>query len=192
MKLVLLPLLFCGIVAQGQLNTDEPLLARTSMNNTIQQQAIPVAAPEGKIKIAKTNRWRLDKNKIITGALLFTSGAAKGFNEGLQYKYRGFENIFPKANDQWFYPTFSYLNKYKDNDPGKGAKFPLSTSVLVMFTDQYHLNNFIQRTALTSALVIKIGEGKKSLKHYLLDIVYYTICYQVGFHTMYYPISIRE
>lgn len=29
-----------------------------------------------------------------------------------------------------------------------------------MFTDQYHLNNFIQRAAITAALVIKIGEGK--------------------------------
>ncbi|MEO7983124.1 MAG: hypothetical protein ABI688_03475 [Bacteroidota bacterium] len=64
--------------------------------------------------------------------------------------------------------------------------------MLVMFTDQYHLNNFIQRTALTAALVIKIGEGKRSLKHYLFDLAYYTACYQLGFHSIYAPISMRN
>ena len=134
----------------------------------------------------------MDKNKILTGGLTFIAGFAKGFNEALQYKYNGFEEIFPYAKDQWFYPTFSFKNKYKDHDPEKGARFPGSTSVFVMFTDQYHLNNFIQKTALTAALVLKIGEKKKPFKHYLLDVIYYTACYQVGFHSVYQPISARN
>ena len=35
-------------------------------------------------------------------------------------------------------------------------KYFLSTSVFVMFTDQYHLNNFIQKTA------INVGVGNKN------------------------------
>jgi len=137
-------------------------------------------------------KWKMSGNKYWTGALMFVAGAAKGFNEGLQYQYNGFASFFPNANKQWFYPGHSFRNKYKDGDPAKGPKFPFSTSLLVMTTDQYHLNNFIQRAAITGALVIKIGEGKRPLKHYLLDVLYYTACYQAGFHSIYAPIRARN
>jgi hypothetical protein len=61
-----------------------------------------------------------------------------------------------------------------------------------MFTDQYHLNNFIQKSALTAALVIKIGDGKKPLKHYVLDVLYYSACYLAGFNAVYQPISLKN
>lgn len=137
-------------------------------------------------------KWRLTKNKAWTGGLVFLAGSAKGFNETLQFNYRIFEKTFPGANDQWFDPKKSWRNKYEDGLPDNGPKFFLSTSVLVMFTDQYHLNNFLQRSALMSALVIKIGEGKKPFKHYLLDLVYYTACYQAGFSALYYPFTSRN
>jgi len=56
-----------------------------------------------------------------------------------------------------------------------------------MFTDQYHLNNFINKMAWASALVIKISDGKKPFKHYLLDLLFYTACHQAGFALTYYP-----
>lgn len=141
---------------------------------------------------AKKNKWRIDKNKLLTGGLVVVSGSAKGFNETLQFNYPIFQKTFPKANKQWFDPRVSWRNKYEGGNPDNGAKHFLSTSALVMFTDQYHLNNFIQRTALMSALVIKIGEGKKPVKHYILDMVYYTACYQLGFASTYYPFSSRN
>lgn len=192
MKLVILPVLLFSIHSFGQINNIDIVQDKPLSNSIFQQTPLPATTVLKDVKIDKSKRWKLDGNKRLTGALLFTAGLAKGFNEALQYQYKGFEAIFPKAKDQWFYPTFSYNNKYKDNDPEKGPKFPLSTSALVMFTDQYHLNNFIQRSALTAALVIKIGEGKKPLKHYLLDVLYYTVCYQFGFHSIYLPISARN
>jgi hypothetical protein len=190
MRYILLPALLFSLLSQGQVYMDD--LAPERSASFIQNQPVPATGIQPKVKIGKKDRWRIDGNKLLTGGLVFTSGAAKGFNEGLQFNYRGFEDIFPKANDQWFYPTLSFRNKYKDGDPAKGAKFPLSTSVFVMFTDQYHLNNFIQRASLTAALVIKIGEGKKPFRHYLFDALYYTACYQVGFHSIYYPIKSRN
>ena len=192
MRLIIIRALLSGFASFGQINSDDIIQLKLTSAAVIQNQPAPTAAISGKIKVNRSERWKIDKNKILTGGLLFTAGAAKGFNEALQYKYNGFEDIFPKANDQWFYPTFSYKNKYKDGDPAKGPRFPLSTSVLVMFTDQYHLNNFIQKTAMTAALVIKIGEGKKPFRHYLFDVLYYTACYQLGFHTIYQPISMRN
>ena len=176
----------------GQISTDDIIREKADLNYTVQNKPLPKVVISDDIKIDKTKRWRLDGNKILTGGLLFTAGAAKGFNEGLQFNWNGFHSIFPKANPQWFWPSYSFKNKYKDGDPEKGPKFPFSTSALVMLTDQYHLNNFIQRAAITAALVIKIGEGKKPFRHYLFDALYYTACYQAGFHAIYYPISKRN
>lgn len=134
-------------------------------------------------------RWKMDHNKWVTGILLFTAGAAKGFNEILHFHYKGFGKLFPHANANWFYPPFSYKNKYKDGDRSKGPAFPFSTSLLVMFTDQYHLNNFIQRSCITAALVIKIGDRKKPFRYYLYDMLYYTACYQLGFNGVYQPMK---
>ena len=142
-------------------------------------------------KIVEKPKWRIDKNKILTGSLVLVAGSAKGFNETLHFNYKVFQNTFPGANENWFNPQVSWRNKYKNGDPENGSKFFLSTSVFVMFTDQYHLNNFINRVALMSALVVKIGEGKKPLKHYLFDLLFYTVCHQAGFLTTYYPFTAR-
>ena len=142
---------------------------------------------QAQVKPTKTSRWHMDSNKWITGGLVFTAGASKGFNETLMFHWKGFRQHFPNANPQWFNPDESWRNKYKNGDPEAGARYPLSTSVLIMFTDQYHLNNFINKTAWISAFVIKIGEGKRPLTHYLLDLAYYTFCHQAGFALTYYP-----
>ena len=187
MKLLIIPVFLIGISAKAQFH-QTAFVAPVTNNQSFVQSDLPVE----KIKISTPMRWKFDRNKFLTGSLMFISGLAKGFNEALQYKYNGFEDIFPHADDQWFYPTFSYTNKYKNHDPEQGARFPLSTSVLVMFTDQYHLNNFIQKTALTAAIVLKIGNGKKPFKQYLMDVIYYTACYQMGFHAVYQPIAARN
>lgn len=143
------------------------------------QQALP-----------KPEKWRIDKNKLITGGLIFTAGAAKGFNETLLFHFTDFQVRFPKVNAQWFDPKISWANKYKNGDSRAGARFPLSTSVLVMFTDQYHLNNFIWKLGWTSALVIKLtGYKKQPFKYYIYDLLYYTICHQAGFFLTYLPFS---
>ena len=143
-------------------------------------------------KIAEKPKWRIDKNKILTGSLVLVAGSAKGFNETLQFNYKIFEKTFPGANKQWFDPKVSWRNKYEGGNPDNGPKSFLSTSVFVMFTDQYHLNNFIQKTAIMTALVIKIGEGKKPFRHYVYDLLWYTACYQAGFAATYYPFTSRN
>lgn len=150
--------------------------------------SVSVQAQQAKEK----KKWKIDGNKILTGGLVLVAGSAKGFNETLQFNYKIFEKTFPGANKQWFDPKVSWRNKYEGGDPDNGPKYFLSTSVLVMFTDQYHMNNFIFKTALMSALVIKLGEGKKPLKHYLYDLLFYTACYQAGFAATYYPFTSRD
>jgi hypothetical protein len=144
-----------------------------------------------KIKLPTDNRWRFNSNKLWTGGLVMLAGAAKGFNETLEFNWHGFAAVFPKANPNWFWPQKSYLNKYKNRDQTQGPKFPGSTSLLVFTTDQYHLNNFVQKASMTAAIVIKIGEGKRPFKQYVFDALYYTACYQVGFGGVYYYFKSR-
>lgn len=187
MRILLLPALLFAMLTSAQMY---PGYETSFMADTQSNKVVAPVSP--KVKADKNMRWRLDRNKLWTGSLVFVAGAAKGFNESLQFNYHGFEKIFPQANDQWFYPTLSFRNKYKDGDPAKGPRFPGATSVFVMFTDQYHLNNFIQRAAITGAIVVKIGEGKRPFRHYLFDAIYYTACYQAGFHAIYSPIRARN
>ena len=190
MKLLFVPVMIAlAISANAQFTTRDSVvqnpvpLSMAHVNTDKKEKGHVQLGPE---------KWRINKNHVITGALMFLAGAAKGFNESLQFNYKGFSNIFPKANKFWFDPVFSFKNKYKDHDPTKGAAFPMSTSVLVMFTDQFHLNNFIQRASMTAALVIKIGDGRKPFKHYLFDALFYTAAYQAGFGSIYYPIKARN
>ncbi len=181
-------LLFCITTGHCQFaaNSNRLHLAQDSFYNKTKPGVIDFSDVTGKIKIEKPDHWRLNGNKLVTGGLLVISGAAKGLNETLEFNWRGFYAVFPKANPKWFWPQQSFKNKYKDGDPARGAKFPLSTSLLVMTTDQYHLDNFIHKATIISAIVIKIGEGKKSFRHYVFDALYYSACYQLGFGGVYY------
>jgi hypothetical protein len=183
MKQTFIILMLCSVcIAQAQTNTELPLVASSFSIN-----AAPVS-PIKEIRLSDS-KWRLNRNHIATGSLVFLAGIAKGFNETLQFHWKEFHRQFPNANPQWYSPSVSWTNKYKNGDPNAGPKYFMSTSLLIMFTDQYHLNNFINRMAWGSALVIKIGEGKKPFKQYLFDFLYYAACHQAGFALSYYPFS---
>lgn len=148
-------------------------------------QNIPDSVPVQKME----QKWRINKNKILTGSLIFLAGASKGFNETLTFHFKTFHQKFPNANPQWFNPSISWRNKYRNGDRSQGNRFFLSNTVLVMTTDQYHLNNFINRASWIAAIVLKIGEPKKSFKYYMKDLLYYTVCNQLGFYLTYYPFA---
>lgn len=186
--LICLFMLTKAITGLTQINLSKPVYQLEIGPGKIHES--PHFRPE--IKLGKPHKWKLTRNYFFSGGLLYLAGAAKGFNETLMFNWNGFHSVFPKANPQWFWPTYSFKNKYKNGDPANGPKFPLSTSLLVMTTDQYHLNNFIQKTAIISAIIIKIGEKRKPLRHYVFDLLYYSACYQAGFASVYYPFKFRN
>ncbi len=175
-------LLFC-IVATAQLSVPQE-------NFMFSSGSIAAATIETEPAVKLTpKKWKMTGNRYVTGGLLFLAGASKGFNETLQFHPGFFFRKYPKASRQWFDPKISWQNKYKNGDRLQGPRFPLSTTLLVGFTDQYHLNTMINRVAWTSAIIIKLGEGKKPLKHYIFDAIYYSACHQAGFALMYYPFT---
>jgi hypothetical protein len=188
MKLLFLYALFLtSFLARAQYLVDDPETTGTAVF-IMKSETDNLLAAGQNIKLSP-EKWKMNGNRWLTGGLVFLAGASKGFNETLQFHWKAFRHSFPDANPDWFNPAVSWRNKYKNGNPDAGPRFPLSTSLLVAFTDQYHLNTFINRAAWTSVAVIKIGEGKKPLKHYLLDLLYYTVCHQAGFALTYYPFS---
>ena len=77
------------------------------------------------------------------GFTIFAGGAARGYNQVINYRYDAFERIHPNANDQWWWPGISYLNKYKNRDPAQGPAYWGSTTILVAPTDAHHATNSI-------------------------------------------------
>jgi len=121
--------LFASIAGHCQFfeASNNQLNETTNITAAIIHDSAAANSNKEKIKLKNDGRWRLDKNKLWTGGLVMLSGMAKGFNETLEFNWHGFAAVFPKANPQWFWPQKSFKNKYKDGDPEKGAKFPLST-----------------------------------------------------------------
>ncbi len=176
-------LIISGVKADCQI-TEQAL----SFTNGIPRDINSTIIQKEEIRVSN-ERWKIDRSRILSGGLVFLAGLSKGFNETLQFHWKLFYKKFPHANAQWFNPAISWRNKYKNGDSRQGPKSFLSTSVFVGFTDQYHLNNMINRLSWTSALVIHIGRGKRPLKQYLFDVLYYSACNYTGFATAYYPFS---
>ena len=125
-------------------------------------------------------------NYVVTGSLVFLSGAADGVNQALMYQYGGFKKVFPHANDHFWKPSVSGANKYKNGDPRQGAAFPGSRTWLVFVTDGYHLTRFADHFFMSGALAFKItGYEKKKWYLHLLEAIGYWAINRVGFCATY-------
>jgi hypothetical protein len=76
---------------------------------------------------------------IYVGFLLFLfAGICEAIMDKLQFHYDS--TIFKDYGNQLFWnPAISWKNKYKDGDPTNGEKFFLSKTLLVGFTDAWHM-----------------------------------------------------
>lgn len=89
----------------------------------------------------------------IAVLLAFSAGGAKGVSDTLQFHYSS--SVFVEKDANYWNPSISWKNKYTDWDNGdKSAKFPLSTSVLVAFTDGWHLSQLIEHLAWCLCAVV--------------------------------------
>ena len=140
-------------------------------------------APEDGLKKLRKKRIA---NYAITGTLTLLSGASDGLNQALMYQYKGFKKVFPHANDQFWKPSKSGANKYKNGDPKQGPRFPGSKTWLVFVTDGYHLTRFADHFFMTGAVVFKItGYEKKKWYVYLLEAASYWLVNRAGFCLVY-------
>ena len=125
-------------------------------------------------------------NYAITGTMVLLSGASDGINQALMYQYAGFKRSFPNACDQFWKPSMSGANKYRNGDPKQGAKFPGSRTWLVFVTDGYHLSRFSDHLFMAGALAVKVSaHEKKKWYMYVLEAAGYWVVNRVGFSLAY-------
>jgi hypothetical protein len=80
------------------------------------------------------------KDYLVIGSSSFVSGMLDGTIESISYHYdNGFKKRFSKVNDQFWNPSISWTNKYKNNNPSLGPKFMGSADIFVCTTDAYHM-----------------------------------------------------
>lgn len=130
----------------------------------------------------KKLRKKRTTNYIVTGSLFMMAGAADGVNQALQFQYPGFKKVFPNANDQFWKPSLSGANKYKNGDPSQGARYPGSRTWLVFTTDGYHLTRFADHLFMSGAVAFKIvGNEKKRWYVYVAEAAGYWLVNRAGF-----------
>jgi hypothetical protein len=96
---------------------------------------------------------KIERSAIIIVILLFMSGAFfNSIMDVLQFRYE--KSIFKNnVNQQFFNPKISWRNKWKDGDPEKGEAYPGSSTVFVLFTDAWHLAQFLMFTCFEVAVI---------------------------------------
>jgi hypothetical protein len=139
------------------------------------------------------------KEYLLTGSSMFVSGMLDGTIESISYHYdNGFKVHFSEINNQFWDPSLSWANKYKDGNSTLGAKFPGSTTVFVCTTDGYHMLRAMKRTVdgLTLAYYInntckvtntcpEFKAGKKKWKNVVTDFLVLTAIRSIGFTLTY-------
>ena len=90
-----------------------------------------------------------------------------------------------KGNPDYWIKSLSSNRKWKNGNKSQGERFWLSSTVLVMFTDAWHLAGFIyNRTNRLAGIAIGILSAMYSW-YYLLGIPVSAIIYQTTFHIFY-------
>ncbi|MEL6718631.1 MAG: hypothetical protein AAFO82_16515 [Bacteroidota bacterium] len=110
------------------------------------------------------------------------SGASNGTMDKLQFHYgKSIFSQLPKEKQIFFNPQESWKLKYKDvAAKDYSPRFPLSTTLLVCFTDAWHLLKLLCESTLFLALLIAVSmKGKIAWWWILVAYVFYKLSFYV-------------
>lgn len=141
--------------------------------------------PSQSMVFKTAKKWNY-KRSLIGCGVAFIGGVANGYHETILNHYPQFKRVHPNANDEFWNPQISWLNKYEDFDKyGKREAYFGSTTFLAWTTDAYHLSSVISNTSIVGATcIITIGEKRKWWE-YGIDIVAMSLARSSGFHLIY-------
>ncbi len=119
---------------------------------------------------------------ILTVLFFLIAGAAYAIKTAVLFRYQDtpFKNFSPK----WWNPDISHLNKWKNGDPSQGEKFPLSSTVLVGFTDAFHFFQSLTVTFVAAAAITEMMGEVLSLKWIMFVLLLkaaFTIPFELGY-----------
>lgn len=171
-------------VIEYNLDTFETVSRHNLFYDKINKEFIDENGDYWILKKKENFSWNYKKT-LIGCSIAFIGGISSGYHETTLNHYPKFKAVHPYANNKYFNPAESWVNKYKNGDPMQGEAFFLSTTALVPFTDFYHLTNTIDRLGLLGSTVyVTIGEKRKWWE-YGIDIVATYLFRLVGFHLIY-------
>jgi hypothetical protein len=114
------------------------------------------------------------KNTYTLSAILCLFMLAAFFNslmDVLQFRYS--KSIFAQhgMNQEFFDPDLSWKNKWQNGNPEEGEAYPGSSTVFVLFTDAWHLFQFLMFTCFEVIILILIHKIWK-LKWYAYALLF--------------------
>jgi len=123
---------------------------------------------------------------VISLVMIFIAGFFEGVMDILQFHFHS--SIFSLMPNRYYWdPVISWRNKYQDNDPLLGPRFPLSTTFLVGLTDAWHTFKLLRNVLLFSALPI-IGYVADSVTLLFIYAIIGRTVYGAGFWLAYYKV----
>lgn len=123
---------------------------------------------------------------IASLILLFLSGFCEGAMDTLQFHFH--VSRFSLSPQRYYWdPMISWRNKYLDNDPLLGPRFPFSTTFLVSLTDGWHTFKLLRNLCIFTALPM-VGFLASNLWALLLMAVAGRTVYGAGFWLAYYKV----
>ncbi len=97
----------------------------------------------------------------------------------LQFRYS--KSVFARQgmSQEFFNPDISWRNKWKNGKPEEGEAYPGSSTVFVLFTDAWHLFQFLMFTCFELIILILVHRIWK-LKWYLYIPIFIAMKFSFG------------
>lgn len=128
------------------------------------------------IPLVSLGQLRRPKTYILPLTSMFIAGLSDGLNQTLSFHYPKFKNQFPNANDQYWNPEISWVNKYENYPVDQSPAFLGAKTIFVFATDAYHMTRTVKHTFTYTAIFsvsFQIGkEARKPFKYHLLDALF--------------------
>ena len=124
--------------------------------------------------------WR---SEVLPVTTMFLAGALNGVNQDLLFHYHEFQSTFPNANPEFWDPSISWRNKYKNGDPAQGEAFPGSSTIFAAATDGYHATVAGRNLMITTSICL--SPQTKGWKPFVKRTLLYSLSYGLGFELVY-------
>jgi hypothetical protein len=116
----------------------------------------------------------------LTYIFLLFAGVFKGLMDLLSFRYN--ESVFSNFNKYYWNAEYSWSNKWKNNNPANGERFPLSSTILVFVTDGWHLFQWIFLKFIFLSILFY---SKQENIYYMIIDFFFLFSYYVGFWLSY-------
>ena len=121
-------------------------------------------------------------NKILIGICAFVSGVSKAVADTWLTHFS--ISIFSKYSKYSFCGEFSWARKYSNYETLTGSAFLFSKTLLVAFTDIWHLANMIELMTLICVLYVS-SISALTRKQTVILIICFLVIRDVSFHLFY-------